>query len=119
SETGGATATLMSALTIDQGGHANLQADIILPNSMGYHIPATIYIEYSNTGDVAMPAPLLVFRPTQTHADGTTTSKALLTLDPARVSSGFWTSALPAGYSNSVQILASGATPGTLQPGES
>ncbi len=32
---------------------------------------------------------------------------------------GFWTSAQPDGFSHSVQLLASGATPGVLQPGES
>ena len=66
-----------------------------------------------------MPAPLLVFEPTQTHAAGTTTAVALLTLNPSLANQGFWTSAIPAGFSNSVQILASGATPGVLAPGES
>ena len=42
-----------------------------------------------------------------------------MTLDPSLSVSGFWTSAtLPTGYSQSVQFLASGATPGILQPGE-
>jgi RHS repeat-associated protein len=119
SETGGATSQLASAVTIDQGGQANFSADVILPNSIGYHIPATIYIEYRNTGDVAMPAPLLFFQPTQTHADGTTTAGAFLTLDPSAVTQGFWTSALPRGFTHSLEFLASGATPGILGPGES
>jgi hypothetical protein len=115
----GGSATLASAFTMVQGGKAFLQTNLVVPSVMGYHVPAVIYVEYSNTGDLAMPAPLLVFRPTQDHADGTTTAKALLTMDPALVTSGFWTSALPAGFSHTVQILASGATPGVLQPGES
>src|SRR5262249_10701938 len=41
------------------------------------------------------------------------------TLDPSRVVSGFWTSALPTGYSHTIQILASGRVPGILEPGES
>jgi RHS repeat-associated protein len=115
----GASATLNGAFTLVAGGQANLQLNLEVPSVMGYHIPGVIYIDYSNTGNVAMPAPLLVFKPTQTHADGTTTAKALLTLDPNLVTSGFWTSALPAGFSNSIQLLASGAVAGVLQPGES
>ena len=45
--------------------------------------------------------------------------RPLLTLDQSRVVAGFWTSAVPDGFSHSVQILASGDTPGVLQPGES
>ncbi len=119
SEDGGATTTLANAITIDQGGQANFQASVIVPSSMGYHIPGTIYVEYSNTGDVAMPAPLLLLTPTQTHADGSVTADAFLTLDPSLVTQGFWTSALPDGFSHTVEILASGSRSGVLQPGES
>ncbi len=119
SEDGGATATLANAITIDQGGEAVFNASVIVPSSMGYHIPSTIYIEYSNTGNVAMPAPLLIFEPYQTHADGTTTAGAFLTLDASLVTQGFWTSALPDGFSHVIELLASGATPGVLEPGES
>ena len=41
-----------------------------------------------------------------------------MTLNPALQNSGFWTSADPQGYSTSVQFLASGGTPGVLEPGE-
>jgi RHS repeat-associated protein len=119
SEQSGAAATLPGAITIDQGGAPVFNASVIVPSAVGYHIPATYYIEYSNTGDEAMPAPLLFFEPTQTHADGTTDAKAFLTLDPSLVTQGFWTSALPRGFSHSLEFLASGATPGVLQPGES
>ena len=43
----------------------------------------------------------------------------MLTLDPSLQTSGLYTSATPLGYAQFVQILASGATPGILQPGES
>ena len=43
----------------------------------------------------------------------------LFTLNKALVVSGFWTSAIPQGYSNTVEILASGKVPGVLEPGES
>src|SRR5262249_26113038 len=44
---GGASASLPGAVTVDQGGQADFHASLIVPDSMGYHIPATIYIEYS------------------------------------------------------------------------
>src|SRR5207244_2609688 len=45
--------------------------------------------------------------------------KALLTLDSSLVTHGFESLTVPAGFSNLVQILAAGETPGLLQPGES
>ena len=102
-------AILSNALTIDQGGNANLKTDIVLPSFMGRHALATIYVEYTNTGDVAMPAPLLTLTGTQ---------NPFLTLDPTRLTAGLWTLALPAGFSHSIELLGSGATPGVLQPGE-
>ena len=44
-------------------------------------------------------------------------NKPLFTLDPALVVSGYWTSAIPQGYSNTVQILASGKVPGCARAG--
>ena len=44
----------------DGPGPAHLVTHLILPSEMGRHISSTIYVEYSNTGAVAMPAPLLV-----------------------------------------------------------
>ena len=66
-----------------------------------------------------MPAPLVEVTIAQTHADGTTDQEALLTLDPSLVTQGLWTATLPAGFSNTIQFLASGANPGVLEPGES
>lgn len=116
---GGGTATLPAAFTVKPGGSSNLVTNLVIPSALGYHIASTLYLQYSNTGDVAMPAPLLILTPTQTHADQSVTAGAHLTLDKSLVTQGFWTSATPAGFSPTVQILASGATPGVLQPGES
>jgi RHS repeat-associated protein len=109
SKSGIAPASLPDAFVIDPGGQSNLQTQIILPNFLGRHATATLYVEYTNTGDVAMPAPLLVL---------SGTLNPFLTLDPTRVVAGLWTSALPDGFSHSIEILGSGATPGVLQPGE-
>ena len=107
--------TLPGVFTMVKGGLANLVTKLILPNPMGRHVASVIYVQYSNTGDAAMPAPVLVL--TGTNPEGQ--QGALMTLNPALQNSGFWTSAVPEGYSTSVQFLASGATPGVLQPGES
>jgi RHS repeat-associated protein len=110
----GSTAELPAAFTVTAPGEANLQTQLILPSWVGRHEASTFYVEYSNTGNVAMPAPVLLL-----EASNPTLDKPLFTLNPALQSSGFWTSAIPQGYSNTVQILASGAVPGVLEPGES
>ncbi len=113
-QAGGGSAELPDVFTMVQGGQAVLTTSVIVPNPIGYHIASTIYVQYSNTGDAPMPAPLLELTAYQNGVAG-----ALMTLDASKQVSGFWTNATPEGYSQSVQILASGATPGILQPGES
>ncbi|MGP0064160.1 MAG: SdrD B-like domain-containing protein, partial [Isosphaeraceae bacterium] len=110
----GYSQTLNNALTVVQGGLGILKTNLIVPNPIGYHVASTIYVQYSNIGNAPLQAPLLVLDATQDGKEG-----ALMTLDESLVVSGFWTSATPDGYSQSVEILASGAVPGILQPGES
>jgi RHS repeat-associated protein len=104
-----------------QGGKpANLIANLNLPSALGFHIPGTLQIHYANNGQLAMPAPLVVLKVTQTHSDGTTTADALMTLDASRMLPAVFGSAiLPDGFSHTIQVLSSGQVPGTLQPGES
>jgi RHS repeat-associated protein len=109
----GSTAELPTAFTVTAPGEANLVTHLILPGAVGRHISSTFYVEYSNTGNVAMPAPVLLLE--SSVAD----DLPLFTLNPALQTSGYWTSAIPQGYSNTVQILASGKVPGVLEPGES
>ena len=113
-QTGGAVSTLSNTFTVLEVGEARLATAPIVPATMGYHAVATAYAEYRNDGEVAMPAPLLVLTAEQNGRAG-----AFLSLSPNRLVEGFWTSADPEGFSHSVQILASGQTPGVLQPGES
>jgi RHS repeat-associated protein len=105
---------LANAFEVLPAGAAKLETSLIVPNQLGYHAVATIYVEYRNTGNATMPAPLLVLTATQNGREG-----AFLTLQQAGLVEGFWTSAAPAGFSHSIQILASGDTPGVLQPGDS
>jgi RHS repeat-associated protein len=106
--------TRTNAFTVVQNGLPNLQTHLIVPSAVGFNIPIrqTIWLEYTNAGDAAMPAPLL-----KLHGD----YSALLTPDPALAIpfSGF--NGAPPGVADTVQVMArgSGATPGTLQPGDS
>jgi RHS repeat-associated protein len=110
---GGGSGTLSAAFTVTAAGQANLQTKLILPSVMGYHIASTLYVEYSNTGTAAMPAPVLLVESSYSY------EVPLLTLAANLQVSGYWTSSVPQGYSNVAQILASGKTPGLLEPGES
>jgi RHS repeat-associated protein len=105
---------LPNAFTVTSVGKSKFETHLILPSALGRHQLATIYVEYENTGNAAMPAPLVQVR----SADSDDSDKPLLTLNDQRLHDGFWTSALPAGFDHSVSILASGAQPGVLQPGE-
>lgn len=96
-------------LEVFAGGTPRLETHLFVPSRVGRHAPAVLQVEYANTGDIAMPAPLLVV-----HGS----DRALLTLDASLGARGLWASAPPRGYSDTIQILGSGATPGVLQPGE-
>jgi RHS repeat-associated protein len=110
---GGNVDTLPAALMLTAGGVAHLETDLVLPSALGLHALATLYVKYANTGTVAMAAPLLVL-------SNPSNDRPLLTLDQSRLVAGLWTSAtIPDGFSTSISILASGSTPGVLQPGES
>src|SRR5207302_7568061 len=108
------SATLPNSFTVIAGGEALLKTSITVPNPLGFHEPSVIYVDYSNTGDIDMPAPVLEVTSTINGVPG-----ALLTLNPALANLGYYAAITPAGFAQSVQILASGSTPGILQPGES
>lgn len=109
-----ATATnhLASAFTVVQGREAKLETRLIVPSAVGFAIPIrqTLWIEYTNSGDHAMPAPLLML-----HGD----SGARITADESLAipRAGFGTIS---GVNDTVQLLGLGssATPWILQPGE-
>src|SRR5579871_1235253 len=56
--TGGSSDTLAAAFTLTAGGVSHLQTNLVLPSALGRHATATLYIQYANTGTVAMAAPL-------------------------------------------------------------
>jgi RHS repeat-associated protein len=107
---GGEPAIFTDAFAMVAGGDAVLETNLVLPAEVGRHGLATLYVEYANTGTLSMPAPLLTL---------SSSPATILTLDQSRVVEGFWTSAVPDGFSDTVQFLASGKTSGVLEPGES
>ena len=95
-------------------GDANVTATVSVPNPVGQATASTVYVHYKNTGTKAIPAPLLVLTASQGSSSG-----GFLSLNPALAGLAYNSNATPAGFSDSVQFLASGATPGLLEPGES
>jgi RHS repeat-associated protein len=109
----GNTQTMAGALTATSGGAGILSTKLIVPNPIGYHQPSTVFVEYTNTGTAPMPAPLLALTATQNNQQG-----AFLTLDPSLAGLGYVSDVTPAGFSQTVQFVASGAIAGILEPGE-
>ena len=103
---------------VTDGGSPNFVAKLIVPKRIGYHTVATIWVEYANIGEVAMPAPLLIVTATQ-EMYGVPVNSAIMKNSPTMIPRGFWTNSMPEGFSSTIQILASGETPGIIQPGES
>ena len=110
----GASHSLPGVFEVGALGINHLETHLILPAELGRHAVATLYVEYENTGTVPMAAPILILQ----SGDPDNSDRPLLTLDQSRVTEGFWTSAIPDGFANSVQIYASGAAQGVLQAGE-
>jgi RHS repeat-associated protein len=111
---GGSSAELTNVFQLTPGAQGNLVTQLIVPGVVGRHAPSTLYIEYANTGNAAMPAPLLLLTCSQTPIMGVAAA-----LSPVQQQEAFWTSVLPPAWSTNVQLLASGKIPGVLQPGES
>ncbi len=100
-------------LSINDAG-TTFTAKVIVPSPVGLSTASTVYVQYANTGTVAIPAPLLVLTATQDRSRG-----AFLSFDSSLAGLAYNSNATPAGFSPVVQLLASGATAGVLQPGES
>jgi YD repeat-containing protein len=94
---------------------SDISATVVVPAPITrYNQAETITVFYRNNGIASMPAPVLVL-----HAVQNGKEDGLLSLDPANQGVSLNTSATPPGYSQTVEFLASGATPGVLQAGES
>jgi RHS repeat-associated protein len=109
SQPDGDTSLLTNAFEMTSGGVPRLETRLVAPGSVGRHTTATFYVEYANRGDVAMAAPLLVLR---------ASNRSFLTTRQDLLVAGFWTSAIPRGFGDTIQIFGCGRRPGVLLPGE-
>lgn len=104
--------TLPDVVTISSASGAHLKIAKIFPNVLGYHIQSVLKLLYENTGTDPMHAPLISLTGKQNGKPG-----AIMTMDPSIVNQGFWTSAMPEGFANTVSFLAySPGTPGWVMP---
>ena len=101
------------SLDISTGG-TTFTAKVVVPNPVGQGAASTVYVDYTNTGNVAIPAPLLMLTATQGSSQG-----GFLSLESSDSGLAYDSNATPSGFNNSVQFLASGATAGMIEPGES
>jgi RHS repeat-associated protein len=106
---GGAFDEKVDAFSVVAGMGPRLQANLIVPANVRARGSQTCWIEFSNTGDAPMAAPLL-----RVSTDGA----AYITLDPSLRDAPAWP---PPGVTDTITAWAtgSGATPGTLKPGDS
>jgi len=54
SRSDGSSSELTGAFQIIAGGRAHLKTDLVVPSSLGRHATGTLYVEYTNDGQVAM-----------------------------------------------------------------
>jgi RHS repeat-associated protein len=111
----GTVQILEDGLTVDSLAQGRLETELLLPRLLLRQSTATLYVRYANTGTAPIPAPVLTVQ--SSDPDGS--DKPLLTLDQSRLVNGFWTTANPRGFSESVEIYAQGKNPGVILPGES
>jgi RHS repeat-associated protein len=110
----GDLAILTNVFTMLEPGAPKLLTRLMMPYVLGRHVANTIYVEYANEGTASMPAPLLVLR--SSDLDGS--DRPVLTLDENRIVQNYWSAGLPPGTANEIFLLAGGAQPGVLNPGE-
>jgi len=105
----GIATLLPAAVTVAATGRPVFSAKLITPAELGRNATGTIFLEYSNTGDVSMSAPILVLSASQ---------GAKLSAKSELSTADYWTTATPRDASDTQQFLAAGQTPGVLHPGE-
>jgi RHS repeat-associated protein len=113
-ERGPLSYTLPQAFTTLADAPAHLDMKLVMPGWPTRVSARTFRIEYGNSGNVAMPAPLIIVQSGDPQGD----EHPILTLDLDRMLETFWGSQLPPDTSERIMMLGSGAVPGVLNPGE-
>jgi RHS repeat-associated protein len=110
----GASAVLTNAFEMLSHGAPKLEVQFTMPRTLARYFVATFYIEYANTGNAPMPAPLLLLQ----SADPDGSDRPILTLDPTHLFETFRSPGMPPGTAHEILVLGSGAQPGVLNAGE-
>ncbi|MFO7907411.1 MAG: RHS repeat-associated core domain-containing protein, partial [Pirellulaceae bacterium] len=110
--TSGGTYQLADALQVYEGVGPILDVNLSVPKRVGFHRSARLWVEYENVGDAPMPAPMFVVQGSH---------NALMTANADHAGRGLWTANPPDYLNDTVHVwgTGSGASPGTLQPGDS
>ena len=98
---------------------ANISGDLVAyleyaNGSLKNNQAAEMSLVVKNTGDKALGSAMIYVQMT----DAAGNQKAILTLDSSLKDQSFAASVMPDGFSNNLQVMASGETEGTIQPGE-
>ncbi|MCC6511703.1 MAG: hypothetical protein IT423_21565, partial [Pirellulaceae bacterium] len=111
SQTGGQSSELAGALTVSDGSvGGRFFAQLRPPATARFGFISSMSIAYRNDGDTSIAAPLLTIGSDQ---------HALFSANGDNLVQAAWSgSAIADGYSETLQILAQGRTPGILGPGE-
>ena len=113
-ERGAASFTLSGAFTTLESKPARLETKLVMPGNATRTSVTQIILEYANTGNVAMPAPILTVQSNDPEGD----QFPILSLDLTRTLEDFNSSVVPPGISDRIMALGNGAVPGVLNPGE-
>jgi len=117
----GSTSSLAKPVQVLTPSAGAFEARIVLPTALGRHQPATILVRYANNSSEPIPAPLLILGSSDPdNAPGSVGIREvpILSLDATKLARGFWSATMPDGFASTVSLLADGAVPGILQPGE-
>ena len=106
--------TFPQAFTTLPVAPAHLDMHLVMPGFPTRVSARTFRVEYANTGNVAMPAPLIIVQSGDPQGD----EHPILSLDLDRMLETFWGSTLPPDTSERIMVLGSGAVAGVLNPGE-
>ena len=109
-----AQTTFPSSFSIIETGDTSFEATLTVPQSVNVAGGGIVYVDYTNSGNVPIAAPLLTVQPRSED----NAYPALMTLDKSVYQANYWSAVESNDFSTSVRIYAQGESPGLLQPGE-
>ena len=112
----GATVQKEKAFTKYAVEQAVWESRITAPSALNSSLITSILVEYSNTGNVPMVAPIVVVAATQNGNEGAFLTSSIDALNTFYKNRQY--NELPEGFGHEIEFLANGAVPGMIMPGE-